>query len=115
MLSFIQKYRSKASDNDLMERAIVENQALVFLMDEKDAQILLRLFEPNFSAGEFDLTIGQILKLKLYKLWNSAFGNVADFIGHMGLERLSLSIEESEDSNEPRHVVKVTLVDGDES
>ncbi len=98
-----------------MARAISENGAIVFFMDEKDAQILLSLFEPNYSANEFDLSINQILKLKLYKLWNSAFGNVADFILHMGLERLSLSIEESEDRNEPRHVIKIEYINEDES
>jgi hypothetical protein len=103
MLSFNQQYRSKATDNSLMEKAIIDNGALMFLMEENDAKILLSPFESNLSSNNYTLSGSLILKLKLFKVWNSAFGNVAEFIMHMGLDRLSLSLEESEDLNEPRH------------
>lgn len=109
MLGFVQKYRSRAADNELMEKAILANGAIVFLMKENDAKILLSLFDPNLTSRNYRLSGTQVLKLKLFKLWNSAFGNVTDFILHMGLDRLALSIEESGNPDEPLHVIKVAL------
>lgn len=94
MLKFLQANRTTQSDNELMERAILDRKHLAFKMAVQDASSVVNTFKSNYLFNSDELTLTQRFKIYVGSFWNSSYGNVVHFIIHMGPTNLKLDIKE---------------------
>ena len=94
MLSFLQANRSSRSDDELMERAIMDTGSLVFEMRFGDAEAVVDSFQRNYENATGMLGGYQRARMFIGNLWNSSYGNLVRFIVHMGPRNVKLTIIE---------------------
>ena len=93
-MKFLQANRTTQSDNELVERAILDQKRLAFEMAAQDAFAVVETFKSNYISNSDELTLTQRLKIYVGNIWNSSYGNVVRFIIHMGPTNLKLYVKE---------------------
>ena len=93
-MSFLQANRSTQSDNELMEKAILDKKRIAFEMPAQDARAVVDTFKNNYSINSNNLSLKQRFQIFIGNIWNSSYGNIVRFIVHMGPTNLRLEVKE---------------------